>query len=35
MQSGAPTIAAVGPVKKLESHSKFSGRFGSYADAAE
>ena len=35
MQGASPTIAAVGPVKKLEAHAKFSGRFGSYADAAE
>ncbi len=34
-----PTIAAVGPVKKLESHATFAGRFGASAatipDAAE
>jgi predicted Zn-dependent peptidase len=39
MQQGNPTIAAVGPVSKLESHSAFSRRFGSSSglmpDAAE
>ena len=39
MQQGNPTIAAVGPVNKLESHSAFSRRFGSSSglmpDAAE
>src|SRR5476651_1119715 len=36
MQSSSPTIAALGPVGKLESHAKFSRRFGaSIADAAE
>ncbi|MFO1247403.1 MAG: pitrilysin family protein [Alphaproteobacteria bacterium] len=36
MQAGAPTIAAVGPVKKLEAHASFSRRFGAtIANAAE
>ncbi len=36
MQGASPTIAALGPVKKLEAHSKFTRRFGgSFADAAE
>jgi predicted Zn-dependent peptidase len=35
MAAGRPTIAAVGPVRKLESHAAFSGRFGRLADAAE
>jgi predicted Zn-dependent peptidase len=41
MAAGHPTIAAVGPVRKLESHAVFSGRFGRtsgpkpLADAAE
>jgi hypothetical protein len=36
MQNGAPTIAAVGPVGKLESHTKFADRFGRVlASAAE
>ena len=36
MQSGAPTIAAVGPVGTLESHAKFTARFGRVlASAAE
>jgi predicted Zn-dependent peptidase len=36
--SNGPTIAAVGPVGKLESHGKFANRFGAAAvlpDAAE
>ena len=40
MQGASPTIAALGPVKKLESHPTFARRFGakdssSLADAAE
>ena len=36
MQTGAPTIAGVGPIAKLESHSVFSRRFGGIlANAAE
>ncbi|MBW8709162.1 MAG: insulinase family protein [Alphaproteobacteria bacterium] len=36
MQAGRPTIAAVGPIGKLESHSVFARRFGAnLADAAE
>jgi len=39
MQQGCPTIAAVGPVGKLESHALFARRFGSISgilpDAAE
>ena len=36
MQGASPTIAALGPVKKLEAHSTFARRFGStLADAAE
>jgi predicted Zn-dependent peptidase len=37
MEAGHPTIAAVGPVKKLESITAFAGRFGGKAipDAAE
>jgi len=36
MQGALPTIAALGPVKKLEAHAKFARRFGgSFADAAE
>jgi predicted Zn-dependent peptidase len=36
MQAGRPSIAAVGPVGKLESHADFARRFGhSLADAAE
>ncbi|HEY8255145.1 MAG TPA: pitrilysin family protein, partial [Rhizomicrobium sp.] len=37
MEAGRPTMAAVGPVKKLESITAFAGRFGSKAvpDAAE
>jgi predicted Zn-dependent peptidase len=36
MQNGAPTIAAVGPVGKLESHANFARRFGrTLASAAE
>jgi predicted Zn-dependent peptidase len=36
--ANGPTIAAVGPVGKLESHGKFASRFGAAAtisDAAE
>jgi len=36
MQAGQPSIAAVGPVGKLESHTAFARRFGDpLADAAE
>jgi predicted Zn-dependent peptidase len=37
MRAGSPTIAAVGPVAKLESHDAFARRFGAgaIADAAE
>lgn len=35
MAAGHPTIAAVGPVRKLEALETFSGRFGRLADAAE
>ena len=36
MQAGRPSIAAIGPIEKLESHAAFSRRFGhSLADAAE
>jgi len=36
MRAGSPTIAAVGPIAKLESHTVFSRRFGpTLADAAE
>ncbi len=36
MQGGAPTIAAVGPVARLEKHAIFAARFGGrIADAAE
>jgi predicted Zn-dependent peptidase len=36
MQAGRPSIAAIGPVAKLESHATFSRRFGNpLADAAE
>ncbi|HET7085027.1 MAG TPA: pitrilysin family protein [Rhizomicrobium sp.] len=37
MQQGAPTIAAVGPVSRLESHHRFAQRFGTatLSDAAE
>jgi hypothetical protein len=37
MEAGRPTMAAVGPVKKLESITAFSDRFGRKAvpDAAE
>jgi predicted Zn-dependent peptidase len=37
MQDGAPAIAAVGPIGKLESHQNFARRFGgkSMASAAE
>lgn len=35
MGSPNPTIAAVGPVSKLENHTKFAGRFGALANAAE
>src|SRR6185312_1870329 len=36
MSSPCPAIAAVGPVKKLETHSRFSRRFGgAIASAAE
>jgi predicted Zn-dependent peptidase len=36
MQTGAPSLAAVGPVGKLESHAAFARRFGvSLVDAAE
>jgi predicted Zn-dependent peptidase len=36
MQNGAPTMAAVGPVEKLESHANFARRFGRIlASAAE
>ena len=39
MQEGSPTIAAVGPIGKLESHAVFARRFGSTSgilpDAAE
>jgi predicted Zn-dependent peptidase len=37
MEAGRPTMAAVGPVKKLESLTAFAARFGSKAvpDAAE
>jgi predicted Zn-dependent peptidase len=36
MQAGSPTIAALGPIGKLESHASFAGRFGSaLASAAE
>lgn len=37
MQAGAPTMAALGPVSRLESHASFARRFGNGAlvDAAE
>ena len=36
MQAGRPSIAAVGPVGKLETHATFARRFGNpLADAAE
>jgi predicted Zn-dependent peptidase len=36
MQAGRPTIAAIGPVKKLETHQNFARRFGHIlASAAE
>lgn len=37
MQAGAPTIAALGPVSRLEDHATFARRFGKpvLADAAE
>jgi predicted Zn-dependent peptidase len=36
MQAGSPTIAGIGPVRKLESHAAFAGRFGAtIANAAE
>jgi predicted Zn-dependent peptidase len=36
MQAGRPTIAAIGPVKKLEAHQNFARRFGqTLASAAE
>jgi len=39
MQEGKPTIAAVGPVTKLESHAAFARRFAGNSatlpDAAE
>jgi hypothetical protein len=36
MQTGRPSIAAIGPIEKLESHAAFARRFGhSLADAAE
>jgi predicted Zn-dependent peptidase len=36
MQAGRPTIAAIGPVKKLETHPNFTRRFGhGLASAAE
>jgi predicted Zn-dependent peptidase len=39
MEAGRPTMAAVGPIKKLESHAAFAARFGVKAgampDAAE
>ena len=36
MQGAAPTVAALGPVRKLETHSTFARRFGGIlADAAE
>ena len=31
MQAGAPTIAAIGPIDRLESHDHFARRFGSGA----
>jgi hypothetical protein len=35
MQTALPTIAAVGPVGKLESAARFANRFGAPALAAE
>jgi len=37
MQAGTPTIAAVGPITRLENHAAFARRFGStfLSDAAE
>jgi hypothetical protein len=37
MEAGRPTIAAVGPVSRLEAHEIFARRFGAraIADAAE
>jgi predicted Zn-dependent peptidase len=35
MQSRNPTMAAVGPIAKLENHTKFAGRFARLASAAE
>jgi predicted Zn-dependent peptidase len=37
MSQGAPTIAALGPISRLESHDRFARRFGTgaLADAAE
>ena len=35
MQSRNPTIAAVGPIARLENHTKFASRFGTLANAAE
>jgi predicted Zn-dependent peptidase len=36
MQAGLPTIAGIGPVRKLESHAAFARRFGAHlANAAE
>ena len=35
MESRNPTIAAVGPIGKLENHTKFASRFGLLANAAE
>ena len=34
MESGAPSIAAVGPVSRLESYARFAARFGTGAKAA-
>jgi len=35
VMAGAPTIAAVGPIKKLETHKRFATRFGGARLAAE
>lgn len=35
MQAGQPTMAALGPIARLEKHATFAARFGALASAAE
>ncbi len=35
MEAGRPSIAAIGPIGKLETHDAFANRFGTALEAAE